>query len=134
MFKWQENHSLGITEIDRQHQQLFVIAKNLYDLIATKENRSADNYDEIVRAIDELTDYTIYHFDYEEKLMTERNYPDLEEHAKEHNTFIDKLKALQDQDIDTYQTKITIELLDFVAKWVSSHILDTDKNYVSHLI
>ena len=66
-FKWKERYKLGIEEIDRQHKNLFDIGARVYDLAVLKD--SYDHYDEIMSVLNELLDYTKYHFTYEEDLI-----------------------------------------------------------------
>jgi hemerythrin len=42
--------------------------------------------------VDELIDYTQYHFSTEEKYMLEYAYPGYEQHKAEHEEFIDKIQ------------------------------------------
>ncbi len=52
-------------------------------------------------ALDELVSYTKYHFDYEEKLMSENNYPDFEEHQSQHKNMIEQVNRF----VKTHQKK-----------------------------
>jgi len=133
MFDWKENYSLGIEEIDNQHKHLLEIGTELYDLMASKERRQSDKYDEIMETIHKLKDYTVFHFDFEEGLMQKCNYSDVDNHEKEHRTFVDKISEIEDEDIDSFQNKITMELIGFVASWIEKHILETDRKYVAEL-
>lgn len=63
----------GITLIDDEHRCLFEIIKETNDLI--HEEFLHDKYDEIVRLITKLRDYTEFHFSDEEALMTRIQYP-----------------------------------------------------------
>lgn len=134
MFEWKEIYSLGIADIDDQHKRLLEIGSDLHTLIASKERRQSDKYDDIMEMLHELKDYTVYHFDFEEALMEKCDYSDVNNHEKEHRAFIDKLIDIEDQDIDTFQNQITMELIGFVANWIETHILETDKKYVAEIV
>lgn len=133
MFTWKDSYSLGIKDIDMQHKRLLEIGMDLFELMSSKERRQSDKYDEIMESLHQLKEYTIYHFDFEEELLKKSGYKELDDHIAEHSDFIAKLDDLEDQDIDTFQNKVTMELIDYVAKWIGSHILDTDKKYVPFL-
>jgi len=66
-FEWKDRYSLNIGEIDKQHKRLFEIGARVYDLAVL--NDSYDHYDEIMKTLDELLEYTEYHFRYEENIM-----------------------------------------------------------------
>ena len=89
---------LQIEEIDKQHKRLFEIGARVYDL--TLMDSAYDRYDEIMTVIQELLDYTQYHFKYEEEMLEKHNYQRLPVHIKEHNYFVAKIKSLLARDID----------------------------------
>lgn len=127
IFKWKDNFSTGIEEIDKQHKRLFEIGGDIYDLATLKDGQ--DHYDEIMALITSLKDYTIYHFGFEESLMKKYNYTEIGEHKKQHDRFVEKLIDIEAQDIDARQEKVVLEILDFIVNWISSHILGSDFKY-----
>jgi len=127
MFDWKEIYSVNVDEIDKQHKKLFEIGGRIYDLV--QSNDEYDHYDEILTILEELKDYTIFHFDYEEKLMRQYEFEEAETHSFEHIFFVKKLQKLQIEDIDTKQKKVTMELITFIADWIAGHILKTDMGY-----
>ena len=131
MFKWKDNFSVNIKIIDEQHQELFRIGNALYSIISIKDG--VDRYDEIMKILYEMRDYAIYHFDYEEKLMKENGYLDFENHKRQHNGFINKVKSIDELDVDEKQKKIGIELVIFIADWIENHILKSDMEYKDFL-
>ncbi|NMA86174.1 MAG: hemerythrin family protein [Tissierellia bacterium] len=131
MFKWKDNFSVNIKIIDEQHQELFRIGNALYRIISIKDG--VDRYDEIMKILYEMRDYAIYHFDYEEKLMKENGYLDFENHKRQHNGFINKVKSIDELDVDEKQKKIGMELVIFIADWIENHILKSDMEYKDFL-
>lgn len=127
MFKWKEDFSCNIAEIDNQHKRLFEIGSRLYDIVSLDDDY--DHYDEMMAILDELRDYTVYHFGFEEKLMKEHGFQDYESHKIEHDFFIKKINRLEKSDLDSDQKKSLMKMVTFVADWISSHILKTDMNY-----
>lgn len=128
MFKWSEIYKTGIEEIDTQHKRLIEIGAKLEDMLAAGD--SLDYYDYILETIEDLKDYTEYHFTYEEKRMEECGYAELGNHRIEHLYFIKRINKLSMQDIDSHQTSVITETLNFLAKWLFSHILQSDMKYV----
>lgn len=127
MFKWQDSFNIGIPEIDKQHRRLFAIGDRIYDTATLNDN--CDHYDELVEALNELVEYTEYHFGYEEELMQKYNYPEYATHKIEHDFFVKKLKKIAGKDLDEDQGRTMMEIVHFVADWISGHILDTDVKY-----
>ncbi len=128
MFTWSENYAIGIDEIDVQHKKLVDIGAKLEDMLSTGD--SVDYYDYILETLDELKDYAEYHFSYEEKKMEEHGYEELEQHRMEHLFFVKRINRLSMQDIDSQQMGVITETLNFLAKWLFSHILNSDMKYV----
>ncbi len=128
-FKWIDKYSCNITEIDKQHKKLFEIGDRLYALASL--NDAYDHYDEIMDIFNELKEYTIYHFDYEEKLMEKYGYQNIDSHKIEHMFLLKKAQKYEKQDIDADQLKSTNDLIAFVSDWITSHILQTDMQYKS---
>lgn len=131
MFKWRDNFSVSIESIDSQHKELFRIGNLLYDIVSSKDH--IDRYDDIVMALENMKDYAIYHFQYEEKLMKENDYPDFHKHKIQHDTFIEKVRSIENEDIDEKQQKIGMDLVIFIANWIENHILKTDMKYKDYL-
>ena len=128
MFEWKEKYSVGVEKFDKQHKQLLKIGR---DLVSAFENmeKGIDQYDLIVELLQEMQEYTVYHFESEEKAMAEIEYPELEKHKEVHQKFVNKLKNIDLENIDEDQKQFSMELLDFVANWIEQHILGEDQKY-----
>ena len=128
MFEWKEKYSVGVEKFDKQHKQLLKIGR---DLVSAFENmeKGIDQYDLIVELLQEMQEYTEYHFESEEKAMAEIEYPELEKHKEVHQKFVNKLKNIDLENIDEDQKQFSMELLDFVANWIEQHILGEDQKY-----
>ena len=71
--------------------------------------------------------YTQEHFSDEEACMEEMGYPGLIEQKKAHAMFIEKLAEIDLETMDDNQQGYLEELIDFLLKWLSVHILQMDK-------
>jgi len=133
MFDWKPEYSLNITEIDKQHRQLFKLAADLYDI--AKLNDGFDHYDDIVKVFKELSDYTVYHFGYEEKLLEKYLFDpqEIKTHKFEHGAFVMKMMKIQQEDLDKNQKKILMDVIMFAVDWIEKHIMQTDKKYSGFL-
>lgn len=129
MIQWKESYRLGIDEIDDQHKKLFEIANRAYELL--KNDFVTDKYDRIVSIIEELKEYTVYHFSFEENYMASINYRKLLSHKVIHDDFIAKISEVDLDNVDENQDEYLMGILDFVVEWIEQHILGTDKLIVS---
>ncbi len=127
MITWRDDFLLGIEHIDKQHQQLFRIATDIHELI--KNELITDKYDQILKLLGQLKEYTIFHFTSEEEYMMSIGYRKLLSHKVEHSDFIEKINNVDLNKIDMDHEQYLIEILDFVVKWISDHILLTDRAY-----
>lgn len=122
---------LGIDAIDEQHKHLFDVTGKVAEL--TKDiGEGIDCYDEFMEILKELVDYTIYHFDFEEKFMEEKGYDSdaYQIHQFEHKMFVKKLQKLTEIDFDEDQYENINNMLTFLVDWIVHHILDVDAKYV----
>ncbi|WP_058484868.1 bacteriohemerythrin [Defluviitalea phaphyphila] len=127
-FEWKSEYSLDIPEIDAQHKKLFEIGNRAYELATF--NDGYDHYDEIMSILNELLEYTKYHFSYEEELMEKYNSNELGTQIIEHKFYVKKIQSFSEEKIDEDQQKAILDILDFLSNWISSHILVSDKKYV----
>ncbi len=124
---WNEKLSLNIKEIDDQHKHLIKQLNNIHDAVINgSEQRVLED------TLNELIDYTVYHFDQEEELITKYGYPEIEEHKKEHNNLIEQVLKLQ-KDFRDGSATISFEVLDFLQSWVIDHIMETDMKYKDYI-
>lgn len=127
MFKWKSEYEVGVAEIDEQHKKLFEIANRAYELL--NNNLYLDKYDKIVHIIEELRDYTVFHFKSEEEYMLRIGYRKFLSHKVEHQDFVKKFDSIDYSRIDNGQNEYIMELLNFIYKWIDEHILIKDKDH-----
>ena len=96
-----------------------------------KNDFVTDKYDRIVDIIEELKDYAVYHFSFEEKYMASIKYRKLFSHKVIHDDFIAKINEVDLDNVDESQDEYLLGILDFVVQWIEQHILGTDRQYVS---
>jgi len=118
--QWNVRYLVGIQEIDQHHKHLVELLNKTYD-----EFREGAEIEK--STIDELVDFSGYHFSYEERLMVELSYPKLDQHKKEHELFT--LRILEFQNKYTRHKNISVEILWFLCNWVTHHILETDAEF-----
>jgi hemerythrin len=118
---WTDANATGIEEVDEQHKRLFGILNRLHESVVKGKEQG-----ELFAILDELIEYTVYHFQTEEKLFKEHGYPKYEEHKAEHDKLTNTAVDLQAQ-LREGSATISFELLDFLHDWLVDHTLDIDK-------
>lgn len=127
-FAFTDKYKTGIELVDNEHKQLFAIIREVNDLI--HEELLHDKYDEIMRLLAELRQYTEFHFSDEEALMEQISYPGFEAQKRAHSAFVERLVEIDLSELDAMddnQQEYLINLIDFLLAWLSNHILGSDK-------
>ncbi|MBR2402365.1 MAG: bacteriohemerythrin [Lachnospiraceae bacterium] len=127
-YVFSDEYLTGIGLIDDEHRQLFALVNEVHTLV--HDEFIFDKYDEIMRILTELRNYTEMHFRDEEAYMEKINYADLDAQRRAHNAFIEKLVDINFEELenlDNNQQEYLQDILDFLAKWLVNHILKMDK-------
>ncbi|ALP90889.1 MULTISPECIES: bacteriohemerythrin [Clostridium] len=125
MYEMKDEFKTGIDFIDEQHARLFEIANEAYTLL--KNDFTIDKYDKVIDLVDELRDYTVFHFNAEEEYMDSINYKRRFTQKIEHDAFIKKINEVDYKTIDSNPDKYILELLELLNQWLTGHILHNDK-------
>jgi hemerythrin len=125
---WSEKFSVGVEEMDQQHQQLI----KLLNLLISAQGRLHVHSEEVSDALTEMTRYAQIHFKAEEKLMEAYAYPGLEDQKMQHRIFRKKTVDLCTATIHGVEVVPEVILL-YLADWWVNHILKEDKSYRSFL-
>jgi len=125
MLKWNDEYSIGIQLIDAQHEHLFEIGNSALALL--NNHTGVDKYPELVQIVEDLFQYTKYHFKCEERYMLENNYGGYSNQKIEHDNFIKKLDSYNLSKPDQNHDKYIMELILFIFDWILEHILKKDK-------
>ncbi len=124
--KWEDKFSVGVKELDEQHQKIIEIINRISRLI------SAGDYSdlELLSILQELTDYAHYHFTNEEIYFREFDYDQTEPHIKEHDDYRRKIEELRDNYYGEQKAQTISELSDFINFWWIHHINHSDQEYI----
>ncbi|WP_114325665.1 bacteriohemerythrin [Candidatus Colwellia aromaticivorans] len=124
---WHSSMATGIELVDNDHKQLINLINKFQE--ATEFNISEQK---IHQALDEVVNYTKYHFHREEALMRINHYPAFEAHQQQHQQMIDKISHY----IGEYKTDKSLAIdhvLHFLQTWLIKHIKGSDQEYVPYL-
>ena len=126
---WNENLKVGIPLIDSQHRELCNRIDSLFDACGKGQGK-----EEIVKTVEFLEQYTIFHFGQEEELQRKSSYPKIAEHKAMHEYFKSEIAKLK-TDIQEHGVSVaTISKTNyFLMNWLLNHIQKVDselKNYI----
>ena len=127
LLTWNDSYSVKVDTMDEQHQKLFELINSFYDEIG-KQSQAKLIFDLIAG----MKAYTIEHFNKEEQLMQQCNYPGLTEHKKEHADFIDKVTDLEEK-LKSWKMIISFEITNFLKDWIKKHIKESDQQYSAYI-
>ncbi len=123
MFTFTNDCLIGIDEIDEEHRRLFELVASTDEALKTSE----DPVGQALLLINELKQYAITHFSHEEKYMESIDDPELPRQKAEHAAFLEKVNAYSFDAVNEDSAKaIILELLEYLSKWLMSHILGSD--------
>jgi hemerythrin len=125
LITWEEDFSVGVKEIDQQHQKMIEILNNLYNLVSANDF-SDQKIGEILK---ELVDYADYHFSTEEKYFKQFEYEKTVEHIQIHDDYRKRVAEMKEQYESGQHNNILSDLSVFLNSWWIWHINNTDKDY-----
>ncbi len=124
-FVFTDEYKTGIDLVDEEHKELFRIIGEVSQVI--NNDFIPDKYDEIVSLLEQLKNYTKFHFSDEEKYMESIQYEGLPAQRRAHDAFVNRLEEMNLEQIDEHQQETLEELMVFLTEWLVNHILYMDK-------
>jgi hemerythrin len=124
---WDRKYVLGIDEVDRQHKHLFEIVNHMHDAVTSGADQSA-----VTTILDELIHYTVEHFETEENMFREHEYPGYEKHRLEHNELAARVLDLQRR-LREGSATVSFDVLEFLSDWLADHTLGSDQEFAAFL-
>lgn len=122
-FKWNNEYSVMIHEMDEEHEVLMQLMDNLYQLYKQKESRY-----KISNALNELIKFTQIHFDSEEEMLANFQYDGLMHHRLMHNKLLLELHRYQEE-FEEEQHDLDSNFFEFLRFWLLRHIKGKDLKY-----
>ena len=81
----------------------------------------------------DISSYINVHFEAEEKLLKQINYPHSEEHIRKHNELRHKFHAIQAK-LNDYDVEAHHKIAIFLYNWLAKHILQADMEYKTYAL
>lgn len=121
--EWTDELNTGVPEMDKQHRKLVDILNRFYDVIEKGEREEAIS--ELLKGAEE---YTIFHFESEERFMEEIGFPELEAHRRAHQNLVNEVRSAKEKYAQG-DKKAVRDLVAFLISWLYTHIAKTDRKY-----
>jgi hemerythrin len=129
MLDWDPALAIGVPEIDAQHRALFAQASRFDAAV-----RGGESSQEVQQLLDFLSRYAVEHFEAEERLMREVEYPRLPSHALEHAEFRRRLSTLLPHwESEGDSVSLLMALSGFLMRWLREHVATSDRAIGEHI-
>ena len=118
--EWNDALVTGNAEIDADHKKLVSYVNELHEALSNGKGK-----DVLGQILGKLIVYTRQHFAREEAFWTAHEYPQLTVHKQQHARLLAMVDDFKKQ-YDTGKLLLTLEVMDFLADWLTKHILGSD--------
>ena len=128
---WTNDLNTGISVIDQQHMRIVEYINKLeQDALRSQDSGSLEAHRQnVARVLDNLVDYTLSHFAFEESLQEEAGYPYCKPHKKVHGLFIRRVGEY----IERFRQgeEVAPDIHKLLCSWLINHIKREDLDYVA---
>ncbi|MCI2284808.1 bacteriohemerythrin [Colwellia sp. MSW7] len=121
---WDAEYAVGNADMDNQHKELFDMINEFF---------KQDNKQSAIILFESLSSYIDLHFESEENLLRQINYPATDEHIKQHEELRHNFNALRNRLIH-YDIDIQHKIGMFLYNWMAKHILQSDMEYKAYAL
>jgi hemerythrin len=120
---WTDDLNTGIPEVDAQNQRLADFINTL------QEAKESDDRERLGEVLEEMLDFCVNQFFFEEQLMEKADYEFRSAHERVHEIFIKKLADFRGRYANGED--VNAELLAMLNSWVQNHVAREDKAYAA---
>lgn len=124
LITWSSELNTGIELIDEQHKRIVEYINQLG--VAMRRH----DYTFVSVVLDELVDYVMSHFAFEESLLEEAHYSLAVPHKAIHCMFIQRIEKCRQQYNLGHGKEVTEKLHSMLKSWLVHHIKREDQAYV----
>ena len=115
LINWREEFSVGVVEVDYEHQELIDQINAMHRSVQEGVTR-----DQVVEGLGDIYAQIASHFALEEKIMRDTRYPAYQEHKADHEALLDDLRDIMDEvedDGEFDENRLSTDL----DRWFSDH-------------
>ncbi|MCW8825093.1 MAG: bacteriohemerythrin [Gammaproteobacteria bacterium] len=120
--EWSDNLNTGIDVIDLQHRKIVDYINELH-----RASQTIDR-DLVGQVLNGLIEYTASHFAFEEEMLIDNHYGEIDEHKRLHQNFIERIK----RHLANHEkgANVARALTGELQIWLIAHISKEDQRYV----
>jgi len=120
-WNWTPDLEIGIDVIDGQHRRIVDYLNDVHSAVAARDRK------QITDTLDNLVDYTVTHFAFEEALMEQAGYKQVDDHKRVHARFTQRIQDYQRRNEEGED--VARQLLQDLKIWLTNHIKRDDQDY-----
>ncbi len=115
-----DTFNIGTEDMQVEHRSQFAMVDTLCDALRQGRDQS-----EIVDILDQVIDYTHVHFMAEQLLMRLHEYPQSQDHCREHARVLEQLQALR-EDVQAGTVTNALDVIETIRNGLRAHIGESD--------
>jgi hemerythrin len=120
VLQWRDEFGVGIEDVDHEHRELIGLIKRLQE--GLDEDADPEQKLEVLR---EIYAAIAAHFELEETIMQQAQYPALADHKEDHETLLDDLREIM-VEVEDDGVLDQAQLTDDLDRWFSDHFKTHD--------
>ncbi len=128
--QWKDDYRIGISDIDRDHEHLLASINELIEAV-----RHGDDNRDIKSMLIAVAGQVREHFDFEETLMLEHQYPFITEHKTQHVAYRNSINHLL-CDLEIHREKreyLAVKINQLMIEWLVNHTIQIDRHLARYL-
>jgi hemerythrin len=126
--RWRDDWLLGLHELDEQHIALAAQINLIHDAM-TREGTRQKCDSKACRHLLDLAEMTRKHFQNEERVMRDLDFPGLAEHHREHVMLLAELQDLI-REIEDGERLFGLNTLKSLKLWQIDHVISSDRDFM----
>ena len=123
LIKWGKDYEIGVAAMDEQHKKWIGIINKFYDTIGKSDMKK-----NLELTINEVLEYTKYHFSEEEKFMESIGFSELENQKSMHKALTEKMIGFKNRIVNS-ESLMSVSVTNELKDWLNNHIKVEDKKY-----
>ena len=125
--EWREQLSVGNDLIDDDHKHLIKIINQ------AELSLKSRNLVKLTTVLDELSAYSIKHFEMEETLAASVEFPDVSRLHDSHHALLDKLDKVKGELAETWDDAMADHFTALLRDWLVNHVIKEDMRMKPYL-
>ncbi|MEI7608606.1 MAG: bacteriohemerythrin [Rhodospirillaceae bacterium] len=126
--EWSDKVSVGVKGFDDDHRQIFDAINKLYDAYDAGCDHEIIGY-----IIIDLLNFADEHFETEERVLRQLNYPYIRGQELAHQSFVKQIIDIKNNYVTYSDRSASLKIASLLRDWLIEHIIGMDKKYQDFL-